>query len=278
MKIDGKQIAQSILDNLREQAGQLKKRDVFPKLAIILVGEDPASVAYVNQKVIKAEYIGAKTLVKRLSSETSTTTLLEIIQKFNNDKNIHGIIVQQPLPSKIELKKITNAIYPKKDVDGFNESSYFQMPIAMAVLKILQETCNCNQFDKWLRSKKIAIIGKGETGGGPLIQMFQKMKINPIIIDSKTKNPKILTRDADILISAVGKPNIVKKDMLKNGAILIGLGIFRGKDGKLHGDYEENDVKNIVSFYTPVPGGTGPINVTMLLTNLVISAGGLSLN
>jgi len=273
MKIDGKEIAQGILDNLKGKIGELKKKNIVPNLAIILVGDDPASIAYVNQKRIKAELIGAETTIEHFPAEISTAILLETIQKFNDDKGIHGIIVQQPLPSQIDLKKITNAIDPEKDVDGFHPSSHFQIPIAMAVLEILRNIFEklflTGSLTKWLKSKKIVIIGKGETGGKPLIQMFEKMKLTPIVIDSKTKNPKNLTKTADILISAVGKPNIVKMDMLKKGVILIGLGIYRGKDGKLHGDYVENEIKNIASFYTPIPGGIGPVNVAMLLRNLV---------
>ena len=273
MRIDGKQIAQNILDNLKKQTEELKKRNVVPHLAIILVGTDSASIAYVNQKEIKAKSIKTKITIKRLSTETSTLELLNIVRALNDDKKIHGIIVQQPLPPQINLKKIINAIDPKKDVDGYHPNSYFQMPITMAVLKILEETCNCLNLDGWLKSKKIVIIGKGETGGKPLIQMFEKMKIKPIVIDSKTKNPENLTKTADILISAVGKPNIVRGDMLKKGVVLIGLGIHRGRDGKPYGDYKEDDVKNLASFYTPVPGGIGPINVAILLQNLIISAG-----
>jgi methylenetetrahydrofolate dehydrogenase (NADP+) / methenyltetrahydrofolate cyclohydrolase len=272
MRIDGKQIAQDILDNLKRQTGELKKKNIIPHLAIILIGNDPASIAYVNQKEIKAQSIGVNTTIKNLSSKITTKELLDIIKVLNEDKNIHGIIVQQPLPPQIDLNKTINAIDPKKDVDGFHPKSYFQMPIAMAVLEILEETCDCSNFNKWLKSKNITIIGKGETGGKPLIQMFEKMKIKPIVIDSKTKNPENLIKKADILISAVGKSNIIKGNMLKKGVVIIGLGMYRGQDGKLHGDYEENDIKDKASFYTPVPGGIGPINVAMLLKNLIISA------
>lgn len=268
MIIDGKQIAQEILDCLRKK---IAKEKVIPHLAIILVGDDPASLAYVRQKEIKAQSIGAKTTIKKLSSKTTTSQLLKIIKTLNKNEDIHGIIVQQPLPSQINIDEIVNSIDPKKDVDGFHPKSHFEMPIALAVLRILKKTCNCKNFDEWLKSKNIAIVGKGKTGGKPLIQMFKKMKIKPIVIDSKTKNPQKITRTADVVISAVGKPQIIKKDMLKKGVILIGLGMFKGQDGKLHGDYQEDDVKDIASFYTPIPGGIGPTNVAMLLKNLVKS-------
>jgi len=274
MKIDGKQIAQEILEKLKTQAEKLKKRHIYPKLAIILVGDDPSSVSYINQKEIKADSIGIKTIMKHFPSNASTATLLESIEQFNNDKNIHGIIVQQPLPEHIDLEKIINAINPGKDVDGFHKNSHFQMPITMAVLKILeivytQDSSIQSRFPDWLKNKKIVVIGKGETGGKPIFKMFEKMKTSVKLIDSKTENPENMTQKADIIISAVGKPNILKYEMIKRGVVLIGIGISRGESAKFMGDYDQNEVKNIASFYTPTPGGIGPINVAYLLKNLV---------
>ncbi len=258
MKIDGKQIAQKILDELKLKIQKLGKT---PHLAIILIGNDPASVAYVNQKKIKAELIGVKTTIKNFPSNTSTSTLLRTIQKFNNNNNIHGIIAQQPFSSHIDQEKIVNAITPRKDVDGFHLNSKFQPPIAQAVLEILKPYS--------FQTKKIAVIGKGKTGGEPIIQAIKKMGINPTVVDSKTENPENLTKNADIIISAVGKSNVVKPNMLKKGVILISIGLHKGSDGKLHGDYNEEEIKNIASFYTPTPGGVGPVNVAMLLKNLI---------
>jgi methylenetetrahydrofolate dehydrogenase (NADP+) / methenyltetrahydrofolate cyclohydrolase len=276
MKIDGRQIAQEILNNLKLQAEKLKKKNIYPKLAIIIVGNDPASIAYVNQKKIKIELIGAKIKIKRFPPNTSLPTLLKAIQMFNDNKNIHGIIVQQPLPQNINLKSITKAIDPKKDVDGFHPDSHFQMPITMAVLKILEKVYTATpgvelRFVDWLKNKKIVIIGKGETGGKPIINLFEKMKISFALIDSKTLSPEKITQKADIIISAVGKENVLKPQMIKKGVVLIGIGISRGESAKLMGDYDQNKIKNIASFYTPTPGGIGPINVSMLLKNLVLS-------
>jgi len=277
MKIDGKQIAQDILDNLKEQIKKLKKKSILPRLAIILVGQDPASVAYVRQKELKAKAIGIKTTILHLPDKTSQASLLKTIQQFNNDNNVHGIIVQQPLPAHINSEKIVKSIEPKKDVDGFHFDSHFQMPITMAVLKILEKVYLStpeiqSRFVEWLKNKKITVIGKGETGGKPIRTMFEKMKIPVALIDSKTKKPETLTRKADIIISAVGKEKIIKSQMLKKGVVLIGIGISRGKNAKLVGDYSENEIKNRASFYTPTPGGIGPVNVAMLLKNTVIAA------
>jgi len=287
MKIDGKQIASEILENLKKRVGELKKKKIIPKLTIIILGNDPASLAYVRQKELKAKGIGIKTTILHLPDKTSQTSLLKKIQQFNNDSNIHGIIVQQPLPTDISLESIINAIELKKDVDGFHPDSHFQMPIAMAVLKILERTSEATELAcltgvagtktrhqtliDWLKTKKIIIVGKGETGGKPIAKMFEKMKIPFTTIDSKTEKPKNLTKKADIIITAVGKENIIKPQMIKKGVILIDIGISRGKSAKLMGDYDQSKIKNIASFYTPTPGGIGPINVAMLLQNLVLA-------
>lgn len=298
MKIDGKQIASKILENLRLEVIKLQEKKIIPCLAIILVGSDPASVAYVRQKEIKAKEIGIKTATYNLESRIKNQELRKLVENLNNDKMVHGIIIQQPLPSQINPKNIVEAIDPKKDVDGFHSDSHFQMPIAMAVLKILQDiysqrvtrqeglpTARTKRISEhwregksgqdpqeWLKSKKIVVIGKGETGGKPIMDMFEKMKIPFTLIDSKTKKPESITKKADILISAVGKPNVIKPQMIKKGAILIGIGISRGKSAKLMGDYDQNEVENIASFYTPTPGGIGPVNVAMLLKNLILAA------
>lgn len=280
MKIDGKQIAQDILDNLKEQIEKLKKKNIIPKLAIILIGNDPASAAYVKQKILTAKKIGIKTSLFQYANSISAKALLSRLNDLNHLSTVHGIIVQQPLPQDINLKRVVNVIDPKKDVDGFHPESKFQTPIAMSVLKILEEiflrgavTPLRGELRRWLKSKKIVVIGKGETGGKPIIDMFEKMDIKPQIIDSKTKTPEKSTKKADIIICAVGKANILKPQMFKKGVILIGIGISKGKSAKLMGDYAENEVKNIASFYTPTPGGVGPVNVAMLFKNLVLQFG-----
>ncbi|MBI4096626.1 MAG: bifunctional 5,10-methylenetetrahydrofolate dehydrogenase/5,10-methenyltetrahydrofolate cyclohydrolase [Candidatus Levybacteria bacterium] len=298
MKIDGKKIANKITTNLKKDIRRLKAKGIFPKLAIILVGEDPASVAYVKRKEIKAKEIGIATIIKHFPPDISQNDLLTTIQQparhpdsigkasaggFNNDSNIHGIIIQQPLPKHINTQKIINAVAAEKDVDGFLPNSKFEMPIANAVLEILKEVAHLRggvapavhlggEFKKWLRSKKIVVIGKGKTGGQLTINMLKKLGIQPQIIDSKTTNHELLTKKADIIISAVGKQNIITGNMIKKGVILISIGLSRGTDGKMHGDYEEQEIKDKASFYTPTPGGVGPINIAMLLKNLISAA------
>lgn len=267
MKIDGKAIAQEILDDLQKRVEKLKQKGIIPHLAIILIGDDPASSTYVRQKELKAEYIGAKSTVHRLPTTVSQSELLALTKKLNEDKNIHGIIVQQPLPNHIDTSLIVQTIEPKKDVDGFHPQTKFPMPLAAAVLKILDVT-----LSQWLKSQNIVVIGKGETGGRPVIEALRKRGANVTVIDSKTPNPKQLTQNANIIISAVGKENIITKDMISPGVFLISVGLHKGEDGKLHGDYNEKEIEDVASYYTPTPGGVGPINVAMLLENLIAAA------
>lgn len=295
-RIDGKAIAQEILDDLQKKVQHLKKKGVTAHLAIVLIGDDPASSAYVRQKELKAESIGAKSTVYRLPSTVSESELLNLIRKLNEDSNIHGIIVQQPLPSHINTGAIVQIIEPKKDVDGFHPQAKFPMPLAAAVIKILEHVYSSrevspkadesrssingdssrlasnNNFESWLRSQNIVVIGKGETGGRPVIQALKARGANVVIIDSKTQHPQELTKKATVIISAVGRKNIVTSEMISQEVILISVGLHKGEDGKLHGDYNEEEIASIASFYTPTPGGIGPVNVAMLLENLVLAA------
>ncbi len=256
MIINGKEIAQEIINDL-------KQRRTSAHLAIVLVGNDPASKAYVLQKELKAKEIGVKTTTLNLDKNITNNQLLETIEQLNNDNNVGGIIVQRPLPPQINDGTITLAIDPKKDIDGLRPNSPYPMPVSAAVLEILKRT------EPNFAKKEIVVIGKGETGGKPVTDALRKLGTDPKIIDSKTKNPNELTKNADIIISAVGKPEVIKPEMIKRGVILISVGLYRGEDGKLHGDYDEEKIKDIASFYTPTPGGVGPVNVAMLLKNLI---------
>jgi methylenetetrahydrofolate dehydrogenase (NADP+)/methenyltetrahydrofolate cyclohydrolase len=276
MRVDGRTIAQNIFKDLKKQIASLASKHIKPHLAIILVGNDPASEAYVRQKKIKGEEIGIRVSIYHYKQDISTVKLAQTIQRLNKDNKVHGIIIQQPLPSHIDMQKLVLATDPAKDVDGFHPQSTFTPPIAEAVITILKNIQKLQlegvSLNEWMRNKKIIVIGKGETGGAPVIKMLKKIDVNPIIIDSSTLNPERITQEADIIISCVGKANIITKDNIKPGVILISIGMFRGEDGKLHGDYEEQEVKGIASYYTPVPGGVGPVNVAMLLKNVLLAA------
>lgn len=276
MKIDGREIAKNIFLELSNKVTTLQEKGITPHLAIILVGNDPASESYVRQKELKAANIGAKTTLIRFPQTVTEEELIKKIKQLNNDNNIHGIIVQRPLPPYIDGNAINILTDPKKDIDAFHPATTFTMPLAAAVIKVLEEIHKLDthnpDFLSWIQSKNIVVIGKGETGGGPVITKLKELGAKPLVIDSKTQNPKELTKNADIIISATGRPNILNSSMIKKGVILIAVGMYRGEDEKMHGDYQENDIIDVASYYTPVPGGIGPVNVAMLLKNLVKAA------
>lgn len=274
MKIDGKAIADKILGELKDKVQKLKQKGIIPHLVIIQIGNDPASTSYINQKELRAAEVGVKVSVVNYESGIKNHELLEEIKRLNKDYQVHGIIIQRPVPPQIDLIELNSAIDPKKDVDGFHPNSKFDPPIAQAVLKVLEKT----ESERHLTSLKIAIIGKGQTGGMPVIKMFRKLGIEPTVISSKTLDPLPSTLNADIIISAVGKPNVLSSSNIKEGSVLIGIGLHKEEDGKLHGDYNEHEIEQKAKFYTPTPGGIGPVNVACLLQNLVDSAKKNSLN
>ncbi|CAN5167798.1 bifunctional methylenetetrahydrofolate dehydrogenase/methenyltetrahydrofolate cyclohydrolase FolD [soil metagenome] len=276
MLIDGRLIAQSVFDNLTKKVGELKEEGITPHLAVILIGDDPSSKAYVRQKELKLTQIGGAITTHRFSNSFTQEELVRLIKELNDDSIVHGIIVQRPLPPQIDKDVITDATSPEKDVDGFLDNSPFEPPIAMAVMRILREifkqTNQQGDLHDWLKTKKIAIIGKGYTAGAPIIKLFTNHEIPLTIIDSSTTNRQEILASSDIVISAVGKTETLKADELKDGVIVIGVGMHRGEDDKLHGDYDEESIGTKAAFYTPVPGGIGPVNVAMLLVNLIKAA------
>ncbi len=275
MKINGQEIAKSILESLKKEVELLKHQGVTPHLAVILVGNDPASLLYVRQKELKTSSIGARISVYRFQENISQEELLAYISHLNEDPNIHGIIVQRPLPPHIDDNIITYSISAHKDVDWFRHDSDFSPPVALAVHLILEEIRKKEDFhesfDVWIKNKKIVLVGKGKTAGRPIMQYFTKLGIPFTVIDSKTKNKENILKNADIIISAVGRRGVIQPEFIKKGAILIGVGMHQEK-GKMHADYEEKLVEEKASYFTPVPKGVGPVNVAMLLYNLVEAA------
>lgn len=270
MKIDGKEISTQILENLKNRIGKLKEKKVIPHLYIITFGKNPQTESYLKQKILKADTIGAKITIKRFAQSISLTKVLSFVENLNKDKKVNGIIIQRPLPKNFEEEKISLAVVPAKDVDGFHPHSNFSTPVALAVLKMIESTIPHQEIHSFLKSKKIILIGKGITAGKPIIELFKKLKINTKLIDSKTKGKLKILKSADIIISSVGK-KIIQKSEIKKGVILIGVGMHVTA-GKLKGDFEEDEIKNKASYYSSTPGGVGPINVTMLMKNLVEAA------
>ena len=284
MKIDGKAIAEKILSDLSREVLTLKQKGVIPTLAVIQVGDDPASTAYINQKQKAAERIGAVLIHEKLPSDVSYQRVNILTHEYNDNPTIHGLIIQRPLPDTLgDALTLLNLVNPKKDVDGFLPNSPYPVPVAEAVIIILKETyqnvlrfnpgqAGVKPFENWLRQKSIIVIGRGETAGKPIADALIKRGCTVSIIHSQTKNPNAIIKSADIIISCVGKSNIVRHDNIQKDAILLSVGIWRDKEGKLHGDYEEDTIKDIASAYTPTPGGVGPVNVAALMANLINAA------
>jgi methylenetetrahydrofolate dehydrogenase (NADP+) / methenyltetrahydrofolate cyclohydrolase len=277
MKINGKELSEKILQALRFRVDKLQEKGITPHLAVILIGQNPASVAYVKQKEKRGAEIGAAVTILRYDETVTTEALEKKVQELSFDKTVHGILIQRPVPPHIDIEKLVELTDPRKDLDGFHRNSPFILPVALSVVKILEEiykstqtkSKNFSTFSVWLRAQNTVILGKGPAGGGPVINYFKKLDLPFQIIDSKTQNPDDMMKQADIIVTCVGRENLVKPEMLKKGVILIGVGIFRGLDGKLQGDYDEEKIENIASFYTPTPGGVGPVNVAMLMENLL---------
>ena len=279
MIIDGRAISSQILEDLKKRVKKLKAKGVTPTLAVILIGDQKASAIYVRQKEIKAKGVGVDPQIYRFEDHITNEEIETLVKKLDKNPKIHGIILQRPAPPQIRVEEIEEFISPVKEVDGFGINSIYAVPVAAATLKMIEnayDNLNINEpFIDWLKSKKVVVIGKGETGGKTIIQILRKNGVEPFIVDSKTENKDARIKEGDIVVSAVGKSGVVTGLNLKKGAILVGVGIF-SQDGKTRGDYEESEIENIASFYSPTPGGVGPVNVSMLMENVVEASENLS--
>jgi methylenetetrahydrofolate dehydrogenase (NADP+)/methenyltetrahydrofolate cyclohydrolase len=280
MIIDGQAISSEILEDLKNRVERLNKKNVTPTLAVILIGDQKASAIYVRQKEIKARQVGIDPKVFYFDDKVTNEEIEKLVKKLDKDKKIHGIILQRPAPEQIRVEEIEEFITPVKEVDGFGVNSIYPVPVAAATLKMIEDAykqLGTNEhFIDWLKNKKVVVIGKGETGGKTIIRLLQKNGIEPFVVDSKTENRDAEIKKGDIVISAVGKRGVVTKLNLKKGAILVGVGIYSDENGKTRGDYDASEIENIASFYSPTPGGVGPVNVAMLMENVVEATESLS--
>ena len=266
--INGKEIAESILNNIKKE---VENFDVKPTLAVIIVGNDPASKVYVKNKIKKSEFLGFNSILKELPEDIQKEELLDVIKNLNNDKNVNGILLQLPLPKGLDEKDFLDEISPIKDVDGFttyNSGKLFkgEKPYSIActpkgIIKLL-ETKNIN-----LEGKVAVVVGRSNIVGKPVANLLLQKNATVIQAHSKTKNLPEILKLADIIISATGKEEFIKGDMVKEGAIIIDVGITRNKNGKLTGDVDFESVYNKVSYITPVPGGVGPMTIATLMEN-----------
>jgi methylenetetrahydrofolate dehydrogenase (NADP+)/methenyltetrahydrofolate cyclohydrolase len=274
--IDGTKIADEILAHLREEVITKK---LHPHLLVFLLGDNPSSQSYIRQKKHAAEQIGAKFTLRQLPAVISQNEFRQEIDNANKQKDVHGVIIQRPLPlESSSLSSLAKTILLSKDIDGFLPGSPYEAPVATAVLTILEHIYEKNvsqhqgNFSQWLHSKNIVIIGKGETAGKPIRTMLEKLAVPFIGIDQSTSNHKNITKNAEIIISCVGKKQIIQQQDIADGVILISVGLTKGEDNTLHGDYEEDDIRKKALYYTPTPGGVGPVNVACLMQNLVKSS------
>ena len=265
--LDGKKLSEKILADLKEKTSKLAKK---PKLAVILVGNNPASEIYVRNKSLKAQSIGFESLVIKLDADISEENLLEHIFILNEDVNINAILVQLPLPEHINKKRIIEAIEPIKDVDGFTAYNFGRMalgynPFAVpctpkGIIRLLDE------YNIELEGKNALVIGRSNIVGRPLALMLEKRNATVTIAHSRTKDIKTMAKQADILISAIGKPKFITKDFIKDGAVVVDVGISRDGEG-ISGDVDFENVSPETSYITPVPGGVGPMTIAMLMEN-----------
>ena len=268
--IDGKMVASHIKDNIAAEVQILKnKTGKTPGLAVVLVGDDPASAVYVKNKNKTCKNIGFQSFEHILSENTSEDKLLNLINDLNNDDQVNGILVQLPLPSHISSKKILVAINPQKDVDGFHLENVGRLVTGNALFKPCTPAGIIKLLDEYkiaIEGKNAVIIGRSNIVGKPVSFLLLERNATVTICHSRTKDLPSLTRSADILIAAIGKPNFVSLDMVKNNAVVIDVGINR-LDGKLVGDVDFASVSKQASLITPVPGGVGPMTIAMLMEN-----------
>ncbi len=273
--IDGKKISQQIKDELREQVAELKANGKEIGMAVIQVGSDPASSVYVGNKKKACAYIGIRSESYELPEETTEEELLALIERLNKDERIHGILVQLPVPAHIHEKKVIEAISPKKDVDGFHPQSVGALSIGQkgfvsctpaGIIQLLKRS------GVEIEGKECVVIGRSNIVGKPMAMLLLRENGTVTVTHSKTKNLKEVCKRADILIAAVGRPKMIDASYVKEGAVVIDVGIHRNENNKLCGDVDFDSVEPIASAITPVPGGVGPMTIAMLMHNCVESA------
>ena len=273
--IDGKNLAKKIRENLRIECDELKEKGIMPKLAVIMVGNNPASKVYVKNKSKACEDVGIEYNEYLLGENTTQEELINLIKELNNNKEIHGILLQSPIPKHLNINEAFKAITYSKDVDGFTPSSVGKLCIGedtfisctpYGVIKMFEE------YNIDLTGKDVVILGRSNIVGKPLIQCCLQKNATVTVCHSKTKNLKEHTKRADVVIAAIGQSKFVTEDMVKEGAVVIDVGINRGEDGKLTGDVDFENVEKKTSYITPVPGGVGPMTIAMLMNNVIKAA------
>lgn len=275
--LDGKMIAEKRMDAVRIRVASLKDRGEDPKLAVVQVGEDPASVVYIRQKLKRCSETGIVSEHLKFADDVSTDFLVQKIYTLNEDSSVHGILVQLPLPNQIATPRVMKAIDPKKDVDGFTAYNVGKMALGVefeylvpctpkGVIELLEA------YDIPIEGREVVVVGASNIVGKPLALMMLNRKATVTVCHSKTKDLSAHSRRADILCVAVGKIGLITADMVKDGVVVVDIGINRKPDGKLCGDVDFEAVSGKASFITPVPGGVGQMTVACLMENIVKAA------
>jgi methylenetetrahydrofolate dehydrogenase (NADP+) / methenyltetrahydrofolate cyclohydrolase len=273
--IDGNALSSQLRGEVARRAAALKARGITPGLAVILVGENPASQVYVRNKVKACHDAGLHSVLEKYPASMTEAELLARIEALNNDKSIHGILVQLPLPAHIDAHKVIETISPAKDVDGFHVASAGALMVGQpgfwpctpyGCMKMLESI----NYD--LKGKHAVVIGRSNIVGKPMALMLLQKSATVTICHSATKDLKAMTLQADVIVAAVGKRNVLTADMVKPGAVIIDVGMNRNEEGKLCGDVDFEGVRQVAGWITPVPGGVGPMTITMLLVNTLEAA------
>ncbi|HEK5847649.1 TPA: bifunctional methylenetetrahydrofolate dehydrogenase/methenyltetrahydrofolate cyclohydrolase FolD [Staphylococcus aureus] len=272
--LDGKQIAKDYRQGLQDQVEALKEKGFTPKLSVILVGNDGASQSYVRSKKKAAEKIGMISEIVHLEETATEEEVLNELNRLNNDDSVSGILVQVPLPKQVSEQKILEAINPEKDVDGFHPINIGKLYIdeqtfvpctPLGIMEILKHA------DIDLEDKNAVVIGRSHIVGQPVSKLLLQKNASVTILHSRSKDMASYLKDADVIVSAVGKPGLVTKDVVKEGAVIIDVGNTPDENGKLKGDVDYDAVKEIAGAITPVPGGVGPLTITMVLNNTLLA-------
>ena len=270
--IDGKELAKKIRANLKIECEELKNKQINPKLAVIMVGDDLASKVYVRNKSKACEDVGIEYKEYLLSSNTKQKELIELIEKLNQDKTINGILLQSPIPANLDINEAFRTISPQKDVDGFNQVNVGKLVLNQDTFVSCTPYGIMKMFEKYnidLTGKNVVILGRSNIVGKPLMHCCLNKNATVTVCHSKTQNLAQKAKEADILISAIGKAQFVTADMVKENAVVIDVGINRLENGKITGDVDFENVKEKASYITPVPGGVGPMTIAMLMNNVI---------
>jgi methylenetetrahydrofolate dehydrogenase (NADP+)/methenyltetrahydrofolate cyclohydrolase len=274
--IDGKALSEQLRKEVATRAAALKVKGITPGLAVILVGDNQASQVYVRNKVKACEDVGFHSVLEKYDASMTEAELLARVEALNNDPSIHGILVQLPLPKHIDDHKVIETISPAKDVDGFHVASAGALMVGEVGFKACTPYGCMKMLEsigmKDLRGKHAVVIGRSNIVGKPMALMLLAANATVTVTHSGTADLGAMTRQADIIVAAVGKVDVLTADMVKPGAVVIDVGMNRNAEGKLCGDVDFNGVKEVAGYITPVPGGVGPMTITMLLVNTMESA------